>query len=85
MRALLCELEIPYLLRNTGKGAWSDMGPPFFRDQLFGGRMDTSRNRKELMERTGQVQVPYLVDPNTGFETYESADIICYLEESYAL
>ena len=35
VRARLCELELPYLLHNTGKGTWQDMGPPSFRDSLF--------------------------------------------------
>lgn len=83
VREVLCELEIPYLLRNTGKGAWTDMGPASFRDSLFKGPKDTGRNRKVLAERTGRVQVPYLIDPNTGAEMYESADIIAYLEKTY--
>ena len=84
VREVLCELEIPYLLRNTGKGAWTDMGPANFRDNLFKGPKDTGRNRKILLERTGHVQVPYLIDPNTGTEMFESADIIQYLEKTYA-
>lgn len=83
VREVLCELEIPYLLRNTGKAAWTDMGPASFRDKLFKGPKDTGRNRKVLAERTGRVQVPYLIDPNTGTEMYESADIIAYLEKTY--
>lgn len=83
VRELLCEMEIPYLLRNTGKGAWSDMGPASVRDRLLKARKDTGRNRKRLAELTGQVQVPYLVDPNTGRAMYESADILRYLVETY--
>src|SRR5258705_128976 len=64
VRARLGELELPYVLRNTGKGAWTDMGPPSFRDQLFKGPKDTTRNRKWLADKTGKVQVPYLVDAN---------------------
>ena len=83
VRARLCELELPYVLRNTGKGAWTDMGPPSFRDRLFKGPKDTTRNRKWLAERTGKVQVPYLVDPNTGSEMYESDAILEYLDKTY--
>ncbi len=83
VRARLCELELPYVLRNTGKGAWTDMGPPSFRDRLFKGPKDTSRNRKWLAERTGKVQVPYLVDPNIGEEMYESDAILEYLDRTY--
>jgi glutathione S-transferase len=31
------------------------------------------------------MQVPYLVDPNTGRAMFESADIVAYLERTYAL
>lgn len=83
VREVLCELELPYLLRNTGKARWSDMGPPAMRDKLFKGPKASSRNRAVLFERTGHVQVPYLIDPNTGVEMFESADIIRYLNHTY--
>lgn len=84
VKARLCELEIPYILRNCPKGRMSDMGPPVFRDKLFKGPMDTTRNRKWLMENTGKVQVPYLIDPNTGKAMYESSKILAYLDAEYA-
>ena len=83
VRARLCELELPYVLRNTGKGAWSDMGPPSFRDNLFRAPMGTSRNRRWLADHTGRVQVPYLRDPNTATEMYESDAILVYLDRQY--
>jgi len=83
VREVLCELEIPYLLRNTGKGRWTDMGAASVRDKLHKAQKDTTRNRKVLLERTGHVQVPYLIDPNTGTEMFESADIIRYLRQTY--
>ncbi len=85
VRELLCELELPYLLRNTGKGRMSDMGPASWRDHWFKGPKDTTRNRAVLAARTQQVQVPYLIDPNTGVEMYESADILDYLRKTYAV
>lgn len=84
VRARLCELEIPYLLRNTGKGAMSDMGPPSFRDRLFKGPKGTSPNRQWLEANTGKVQVPYLIDANTGTAMYESRAILAYLDDTYA-
>ena len=84
VRARLCELELPYLLRNTGKGAWTDMGPASFRDRLFKGPQGTTRHRRWLSEHTGRVQVPYLIDPNTGTALYESQAILDYLDRSYA-
>ncbi|MGH6629251.1 MAG: glutathione S-transferase N-terminal domain-containing protein, partial [Burkholderiales bacterium] len=64
VRETLCELELPYLLRNTGKG---------------------SRNRKTLLDRAGKVQLPYLIDANTGREMFESPEIVRHLEQTYAL
>jgi glutathione S-transferase len=84
VREVLCELEIPYLLHNTGKARMSDMGPPEWRDKWFKAPKGTSRNRSFLEAHTGRVQVPYLIDPNTGVEMYESAKIITYLEKTYA-
>ena len=82
-RETLCELEIPYRLRNTGKARWEDMGPPQIRARFFPELPVSGRNRLRLLERTGRVQVPYLIDPNTGAEMYESADICRYLEQTY--
>ena len=42
-----------------------------------------SPKRDELVRRGGKMQVPYLVDPNTGTETYESDDIVGYLQKRY--
>ncbi len=42
-----------------------------------------SARRPELVERGGKMMVPYLIDPNTGTEMYESDDIVAYLEETY--
>ena len=45
-----------------------------------------SANRDRLVAKTGvQFQVPYLVDPNTGVELFESPEIIDYLEEVYTV
>lgn len=84
VRELLCELELPYLLRNTGKALVKDLGPPQLRAKLFPDLPVKGRNRLKLLERTGRVQVPYLIDPNTGTEMYESVDIRKYLMEAYA-
>ena len=83
VREVLCELELPYLVRNCGKAYWQEMGPPWVRDKLFRKPVE-GRNRKALLERAGKVQFPYLVDPNTGVEMFESAKIIRYLETTYA-
>jgi glutathione S-transferase len=84
VRELLCELELPYLLRSTGKAGWRDLGPPVLRETLFADLPVTGRTRTELLERAGKVQVPYLVDPNTRVAMFESAAIRNYLLQTYA-
>lgn len=43
-----------------------------------------SMNRDVLMKRTkGVFQAPYIIDPNTGVEMFESAEIVKYLEQVY--
>lgn len=84
VREVLCELEIPYRLRNAGKALWKDMGPPQLRRRLFPDAPVEGRNRRALLERASRVQFPYLIDPNTGVEMFESAEICAYLERQYA-
>ena len=43
-----------------------------------------SSGRKAFVARSGKQLIPYLVDPNTGTEMFESADIVVYLERTYA-
>jgi glutathione S-transferase len=43
-----------------------------------------SPRRSAFVERSGRMMVPYLVDPNTGVAMFESAEIVRYLEETYA-
>src|SRR5262249_32079484 len=44
-----------------------------------------SARREAFVARSGKMQVPWLVDPNTGVEIFESADIAAYLEATYAI
>lgn len=44
-----------------------------------------SARREAFAARSGKMQVPYLVDPNAGVEMFESADIVAYLEATYAI
>ncbi|CAL5334523.1 unnamed protein product [Camellia sinensis] len=44
-----------------------------------------SPKRQILYEKTGHFQVPYLEDPNTGVQMFESAEIAEYLRATYAL
>ncbi|KAF2296459.1 hypothetical protein GH714_038281 [Hevea brasiliensis] len=43
-----------------------------------------SSKRQELYQKAGHFQVPYLEDPNTGVQMFESADIVDYLKATYA-
>ncbi len=43
-----------------------------------------SPSRPDFEERSGKLMVPYLVDPNTDTRMFESADIVAYLERTYA-
>lgn len=42
-----------------------------------------SPSRPAFIARSGKMMVPYLADPNTGREMFESADIVRYLHETY--
>ena len=43
-----------------------------------------SKERAAFVERSGKMMVPWLADPNTGVELFESAEIRRYLYETYA-
>jgi glutathione S-transferase len=44
-----------------------------------------SAQREAFVARSGRMMVPWLADPNTGAELFESADIVAYLNRTYAL
>lgn len=44
-----------------------------------------SPDREGFVAISGRMKVPYLVDPNTGAQMFESADIRAYLYDTYAL
>jgi glutathione S-transferase len=41
--------------------------------------------RDAFVARSGKMMVPYLADPNTGREMFESADIVKYLYDTYGV
>lgn len=84
VRERLCELELPYVLRSVGRSTTTDWIPPGIRDVLSIEARPDTLNRKDLLARAGRITVPYLVDPNTGVRMGESAEIIEYLELTYA-
>lgn len=84
VRERLCQLELPYRLINLGKQQWADMGPASFRLKPGKYRPLPNTKRDAFLKKYGKVQVPFLIDPNTGVEMFESADILDYLETTYA-
>jgi glutathione S-transferase len=42
-----------------------------------------STKREGFKVRAGRVMVPYLIDPNSGVQMFESADIVRYLDREY--
>jgi glutaredoxin len=85
VREKLCELEIPYLLINLGKQQLADMGTPQLRFNIGPYRPLENTKRDSFFKKYGNVQVPYLLDPNTQVEMFESQQIVDYLESTYAL
>jgi glutathione S-transferase len=84
VRGVLSELELPYVYHNVAKERWQDMGPAVLRfkpgkyEALPGGK------REKIVAVMGRdIQVPYLIDANTGVKMFESADIVKYLNQQY--
>ena len=87
VRALCTELELPFIFHNVAKERWQDQGPAVLRlkpgayHPLAGGKREQV---VRVMGRQAQdIQVPYLVDPNTGVQLFESAKIVDYLNTQY--
>jgi glutathione S-transferase len=83
VRELLCEMEIPYLLRNCGRTRLAEWLLPAVRERMDVIPDSELHNRQVLQESEGKVSIPYLFDPNTGQGLFESADICDYLWERY--
>lgn len=83
VREKLSELELPYTLVNIGKQQRADVGPSNFRLHLGPYKPLPNTKRSEFFAKHGNVQVPYLIDPNTGVDMFESADISAYLNKTY--
>jgi len=84
-REVFCELEIKYLLHNCGKtpGGHADYYPPEIRHENMHNYMPGTENRRKFLERTGKIMFPYIVDPNTGVDMYQTRDVMEYLRETY--
>lgn len=85
VREKLCELQIAYTLVNLGKQQRADMGPAKARLTLKPYQPLPNTKRDAFFREHGDVQVPYVNDPNSGKGMFESADIVNYLLTEYAL
>ncbi len=83
VRERLCELELPYKLINIGKQQRADLGPSNFRLHLGEYKPIPNTKRSYFLSEHGNVQVPYLIDPNTNLDLFESMDILDYLKQNY--
>lgn len=84
VRGVLTELELPFMFHNVAKERWQDQGLAKLRlkpgkyEPLAGGK------RAQVLKHMGDnIQVPYLLDPNTGVSMFESKDIVDYLKAVY--
>lgn len=84
VRERLSELELPWIAHSFGKEQLADWGPPNLRFTLKPWQPVPGGKRAKMIEQTGKAQVPYLVDPNTKVELFESTAIVAYLEQHYA-
>ncbi len=83
VRELLCELEIPYLVRNCGRTELAEWLVPPLREAFNVTPESRLANRQALQEEEGRVAIPYLYDPNTEQGLFESEAILDYIEQTY--
>ena len=89
VRGVLTELELPFVFHNVPKERWQDQGPSVLR--LKPGKYIplTGGKREKVIPVMGRqkndIQVPYLVDVNTGAQLFESEAIVKYLQQQYGV
>jgi glutathione S-transferase len=83
VRELLCEMEIPYILRNCGRTRVQEWILPPVRKALNITPDSELDNRRALQDMEGRVSIPYLYDPNSDQGMFESGDILQYLRNAY--
>ncbi len=84
VREVLCQMEIPYILRSCGRSEAGEWLPPRLRERLGIEPGSKLHNRVALLEKEGKQGIPYLFDPNTDEGLFESETIVAYLERQYA-
>jgi len=85
VRERLSELQLPYTLHNLGKEHWDELGPAARRLRPGHYLPTEGGKRHAFWLKHQRVQVPYLEDPNQDVTLFESAKIVDYLEEQYAI
>jgi len=85
VREVLCELELPYLLVNLGKQQFGELGPATRRLSPGDYSPIPDTKRSAFFAEYGTVHVPFLKDPNTNVDMFESKAIVKYLIATYAL
>ena len=61
------------------------MGPAKLRSFLVDYQPLKDTKRAVFFSKHGEVMVPFIEDPNTGVEMFESREIVKYLEKEYEL
>ncbi len=84
VKELLCEMELPYILRSCGRTDIQDWILPKIRDALQIEHKSLLQNRRELQLKEGRVSIPYLYDPNNEIGLFESDQILEYLQAYYS-
>ena len=83
VRELLCQMEIPYVLRSCGRSELGEWLPPKLREALHIEPDSALPNRVALLEKEGKQSIPYLWDPNIERGLFESEAIMEYLLAAY--
>lgn len=83
VRELLCEMEIPYVVRSCGRSELQEWVLPPLRKAFKILPESTLQNRRQLQEDEGKVSIPFLYDPNSETGMFESKDILKYLRDNY--
>lgn len=92
VRERLTEMEISYVLRNTGQQQEIKAEQPEQPEltKLMGASIQNllptkpNSKRQELHQRSGSTKIPYLYDPNTEQGTFEAKGILLYLKNTYS-